>query len=154
MFFFIRAICASLFNLYKKLFEPHNPMEEQSSLPKQDSTTYQMTLTASNLAHYVPEGFVLFLKIVQERLAMPDAKWKETMSRFMFLAEVDQDHKLPTNSGNYHDLGIQFHRHDVHTVSTYNVHLPKMGRFLSWNSTLPSCPYHLNCSSQEPLGTN
>ena len=92
-------------------------------------------ILASNIIHYIRESFVLFLKLVRDRLCISEEQWLEVMDRFFDLDDADDS--MPMDSVNYQDLCAQLYRHGVYTVSIYHAPLPKIGRFKNWNYVPP-----------------
>ncbi|KDQ10031.1 hypothetical protein BOTBODRAFT_190794 [Botryobasidium botryosum FD-172 SS1] len=89
----------------------------------------------SSIIHYTRESFVLFLKFIKERLAIPDGRWSEVVERVLNLSLEDTSLILDRN--NYQDLCGQLHRYGVHTVHYYRQVPRKIGLTASWD-TVPS----------------
>ena len=120
-----------LYDIYHQLFEQEDSMHflrlNQQNLLK--------AVSSSNLIHYMRESFVLFLKLVRERLGISAQQWMDVMDRFFNLEDADQT--LPMDTVNYNDLCAQLYRHGVYKVPYYNTELPKIGRFVRWDSVPP-----------------
>jgi hypothetical protein len=100
----------------------------QDNLPK--------AIAHSNMIHYIREGFVLFLKLVRDKLCYPEEQWLEVMDRFFDLKDADKSLQMDTL--NHHDFCTQLRRHGVFTVSMYREErLPRIGRLSSWEVIPP-----------------
>ncbi|THH20183.1 hypothetical protein EW146_g1126 [Bondarzewia mesenterica] len=120
-----------LYDMYHQLFEQEDAMH----FWRLNKGNIMKAIAHSNIIHYTRESFVLFLKLVRERLCIPQERWLEVMDRFFDLEDADQS--LPMDSVNYQDLCAQLHRHSVYTVPAYDQRPPKIGRFLEWDIVPP-----------------
>ncbi|KAJ7749488.1 hypothetical protein B0H16DRAFT_1663456 [Mycena metata] len=119
-----------LYDMYQQLFEK----EEPSYFAQQFNATGDMNLAlaASNMIHQTRENFVLFLKLVRERLEIPEARWLETMERFCALLVIQRT-GFTLDLLSRHDLYAQLRLHGVHTDSFFNFNVPKVGPMASWD---------------------
>ncbi|KAJ7507372.1 hypothetical protein B0H11DRAFT_1849934 [Mycena galericulata] len=118
-----------LYDMYIQLFE-----KEEARYFVQfamDPTRMRMAVSMSNLIVEIRETFVLFLKLVRERLKIPDARWLETMERLFTLLEENNGKSLDLLTR--HDFYARSHLHGVHTASFFNVNLPKFGPMAKWD---------------------
>jgi hypothetical protein len=117
--------------MYHLLFEKEDAMHffrlNQKNLGKAIST--------SNLVNYIRESFVLFLKLIKDRLAIPEERWLEAMDRFFDLDNADKS--LPMDTLHYQDLCAHLYRQSVYTAPFYHQNPPKIGRFSNWETVPP-----------------
>ena len=120
-----------LYDIYHHIFE----REDSMSFMKYQKKDLLKAISGSNILHDIREGFVLFLKLIRERLEISGDRWEEVMERFVDLNEADQS--MPMNSVNYQDMCAHLHRHGVYTFQFYSLRLPNVGRFRNWNTIPP-----------------
>jgi hypothetical protein len=120
-----------LYDIYYQLFEQEDAMH----FWRQNQGNMLKAISGSNIIHYMRESFVLFLKLVRDRLEIAGEQWLQVMDRFFSLEDTDKS--LPMDMNNYQDLCTHLHRHGVHTVSFYHLKAPKVGRFSHWD-TIPA----------------
>lgn len=125
-----RQLGTLLYDIYQQIFEQEDAMR----FWKLNQNNIKKAISSSNIIHYTRESFVLFLKLVRDRLSMPEERWLEVMDRFFDL--IDADTSMPMDANNYQDLCAHLHRQAVYTVSIYRTRLPKIGIFSSWE-TIP-----------------
>ncbi|KAJ7034678.1 hypothetical protein C8F04DRAFT_1100603 [Mycena alexandri] len=119
-----------LYDMYQQLFEK----EEPSYFAQQVNAAGDMSLAlaTSDMIHQTRETFVLFLKLVRERLEIPDARWLETMERFCALLVIERM-EFTLDLLSRHDLYARLRLHGVHTPSFFNFNVPKVGPMASWD---------------------
>ncbi|KAJ7596033.1 hypothetical protein C8J56DRAFT_853074 [Mycena floridula] len=120
-------------DIYQHLFEQEDP----SGWLERNKSTPQKALSNSNIVFHIRETFVVFLKVIKDRLRMPEEKWNLVMKRFIDIQQAS----LPIAHHNHSiapfhlcDLHGQMHHHGVHTLDLYRTSLPNIGRFSSWNT--------------------
>jgi hypothetical protein len=122
-----------LYDMYHLLFEQEDSMhfskvnEEKGNLVK--------AVLGSNLIHYTRESFVLFLKLVRDKLNISEIQWRGVMERFFDFH--DADGSMPMDLNNYNDFCAHLHLHGVHTVPAYHDVIPKIHIFSGWDTVPP-----------------
>jgi MYND finger len=123
-----RQLGALLYDMYQRMFEQEDP----ARFLKLNNANLSNALSHSNLVHYTRETFVLFLKLVRNRLRISEGQWLEVMGYFFDFRDADRP--LLMNSGtwveslNHQDLCMHLYHHDVFTVPVYQEKLPKIDR--------------------------
>ncbi|KAF5334453.1 hypothetical protein D9611_014489 [Ephemerocybe angulata] len=149
------------YDLYQSLFAKESAMNfwQQHSNPKD----YLKAVGASNItAHYTREAFVLFVKLIKDRLQPSDIEWSSTIQRF-------DGRLLDTWSGqnmetmHYQDLCGQLHRYGLYKAQSFTPPARKIGPFAVWPTVpdlirivlvVPRSALHvLESSSPEEVGT-
>jgi hypothetical protein len=119
-----------IYDVYYQLFEQEDAMHfwrlNQGNMLK--------AISGSNIIHYMRESFVLFLKLVRDKLEIAEEQWLQVMVRFFSLEDTDKS--LPMDMNNYQDLCAHLYRHGVYTASFFHVKAPRVGRLLHWD-TIP-----------------
>lgn len=126
-----RQLGTLLYDMYHQLFEH----EDATHFARLNRGNVEKAISSSNLVHYTRESFALFLKLVRNRLCIPESRWLEVMRRFLDLQDADQSLEIDTL--HYHDLCVQLYRHGVYTEPIYHAKLPKVGRFSNWDTVPP-----------------
>ncbi|KAJ7068961.1 hypothetical protein B0H15DRAFT_793917 [Mycena belliarum] len=116
-----------LYDMYRHVFEKEEPAYYAKF--KYDQAGRNKAISLSNLVTEVRETFVLFLKLVRDKLEIPGPRWSETMRRFFTLLKQEEaalDH--------YHryDVYTLAHFHGVHTDDLFNSNVPKLGPMVNW----------------------
>ncbi|KAJ7356563.1 hypothetical protein DFH08DRAFT_1047221, partial [Mycena albidolilacea] len=122
-----RQLGTLLYDIYHQLFE----QEDGTNFWKANQNNLTRAFMASNLIHYMREGFVLFLKLIRENFEIPEDRWLKVMERFIDLKEADRS--MPMDSVNYQDLAANLHLHRVHTLPFLHI-LKKTGPFAAWDT--------------------
>ncbi|KAI0317767.1 hypothetical protein OF83DRAFT_1058096 [Amylostereum chailletii] len=117
-----------LYDIYHLLFEQEDAMNFWQS----NQNNLLRALAASNIIHYSRESFVLFLKLIRDKLNLDNERWTEIMDRFFDLKEADRTLKMDEN--NSQDFYAQLHRQNVYSVSFYKLPVRKIGRFRTWEN--------------------
>ncbi|KAJ7173099.1 hypothetical protein C8R43DRAFT_978486 [Mycena crocata] len=119
-----------LYDMYQQLFEKEEPIYLAQRITENPAITPRL-LATSNLINDTRETFVLFLKLVKERLEIPEARWSETMERFYSI--LQQNNELLDTLHRY-DLYTYSYFHGVHTLSSvFGVNVPKVGPMANWD---------------------
>ncbi|KAH9848283.1 hypothetical protein C2E23DRAFT_889144 [Lenzites betulinus] len=127
-----RQLGTLLFDMYHAIFE----QEDTMTFWKRNQANLLKAVASSNLVHYMREGFAMLLKVVRQRLRIPNEQWTEVMDRFLALEESDRT--MPMNTVNRNDLYAHLYRQGVYTVEYYNLNrVPKIGRFVGWDNVPP-----------------
>ncbi|KAJ7120986.1 hypothetical protein C8R44DRAFT_831717 [Mycena epipterygia] len=143
-----------LYDMYRQLFAK----EESSYFIQLDPTSQTRAIATSNLVNEIRETFVLFLKLVRDRLEIPERRWSEAMERFFSLFPQEET----WDQLNRHDLYARSHLHGVHTVSFFHFDVPKVGPMADWDRvpslvriilTVPRKNLALLKEISEPVGT-
>ncbi|KAJ7701883.1 hypothetical protein B0H17DRAFT_1004789 [Mycena rosella] len=116
-----------LYDMYQQLFEKEKP----SYFAQLDPKDLRRAVSASNLVNEVRETFVLFLKLVRDRLEIPEPRWSATMERFLTLFE--QEREDPEDRFHRYDFYTCCHLHGVHTHKIFNFDVPKVGPMVEWD---------------------
>ncbi|EED84255.1 predicted protein [Postia placenta Mad-698-R] len=117
-----------LYDIYHDLFE----QEDARHFWRLNQGNVMNAISKSNIIHYTRESFVLFLKLVRDRLFISREKWLEVMDRFMDLQSEDQT--LRMDSCNLQDFHAHLHRHGMYTLPFMLDEAPRVGRFADWRS--------------------
>jgi hypothetical protein len=117
-----------LYDMYHRLFE----QEDAMCFRKLNQGNIIKAISGSNIIHYMRESFVLFLKLVRDRLDISEEQWPEVMVRFFSLKDADKS--MPMDMNNTQDLLAHLHRHGLHTVSFCHIKAPKVGRLSDWDA--------------------
>ncbi|KAJ7777970.1 hypothetical protein DFH07DRAFT_901437 [Mycena maculata] len=125
-----RQLGTRLYDMYLQLFEREDPAYFDQIALASDYTRLREAVLGSNLIVEIRETFVLFLKLVRERLEIPVARWSETMERLFALLEQNNE---SVDVLTRHDFYARAHLHGVHTASFFKVNLPKFGPVASWD---------------------
>ncbi|KAF5355541.1 hypothetical protein D9758_006280 [Tetrapyrgos nigripes] len=80
---------------------------------------------------YSRETFVLFLKLIRQRLRIPSSPWQQIMDRFFEIRDADKS--MPMDTYNENDLSAHLHRYGLYTMA-YLRPLRKPGLFSKWDS--------------------
>ncbi|KAF8208260.1 hypothetical protein K438DRAFT_1961760 [Mycena galopus ATCC 62051] len=120
-----------LYDMYIQLFEK----EEATYFMRLQAENLQKAIETSNLILEIRETFVLFLKLVRERLEIPQSRWFETMDRLFALIELNNGPSLDRLTR--YDFYTCSQLHGVHTASFLNVDLPKFGPMAKWDRITP-----------------
>ena len=129
--FDVRQLGTLLFDMYQALFE----QEDSHTFQRKNERNMDRAISTSNKIHYMREGFVLFLKLVRERLRMPPADWTAVMDR---LVELElNDLMMPMNTVNRNDFYAHLHKQGLYTIAFYENWIPKLGRFARWDGNVP-----------------
>ncbi|KAJ7833273.1 hypothetical protein B0H13DRAFT_2428613 [Mycena leptocephala] len=115
-----------LYDMYRHAFEK----EEPSYLATLDSISMQRAFAISNLVTEIRETFVLFLKLVRDRLEIPETRWSETMKRFFTLLQEEDE---AIDHLHRHDFYARSHLHGVHTADFFAFNVPKFGPMADWD---------------------
>ncbi|TBU65167.1 hypothetical protein BD310DRAFT_866887 [Dichomitus squalens] len=127
-----RQLGTLLFDIYHALFE----QEDSTTFWRENQQNMLRAVASANMIHYMREGFVLFLKLVRERLRVPHEQWLEVMDRFMDLELTDVT--MPMNTVNRNDLQAQLYRQGVYSVTHYRFgSVTRAGRFRDWDVVPP-----------------
>ncbi|KAI0739271.1 hypothetical protein C8Q80DRAFT_1275407 [Daedaleopsis nitida] len=127
-----RQLGTLLFDIYHTVFE----QEDSMTFFAKNEHNIERAIASSNMIHYMREGFVLFLKLVRDRLQISRSVWADVMDRFMDLEQNDQT--MPMNTVNRNDLYAHLHRQGVYTVEYYKNCFPRrVGRFVGWDVVPP-----------------
>ncbi|KAJ6608100.1 hypothetical protein B0H10DRAFT_2068943, partial [Mycena sp. CBHHK59/15] len=118
-----------LYDMYRQLFEKEEPAYFTQLVD--NPSRMRQALATSNLVFEIRETFVLFLKLVRERLEIPEARWTESMERFFTLFHQNSEGAL--DQLNRYDFYSRSHLHKVHTASIFNVNVPKIGPMANWD---------------------
>jgi hypothetical protein len=111
--------------MYHDLFK----REEPRYIASLDEKSMTRAIATSNLIGSIRETFVLFLKLVRDRLDIPEARWSESMTRMFSLLEQDAP---SLDLLHRHEYLAQSHLHGVHTDPFISVPLPKFGPLSEW----------------------
>lgn len=117
-----------LYDMYHDLFE----QEDARHFWRLNQGNIMKAISRSNMIHYTRESFVLFLKLVRDRLSISRERWIEVMDRFMDLQGEDQT--LEMDSCNLQDFHSHLHRHGMYTHPLLVDEAPRIGRFADWHS--------------------
>ena len=120
-----------LYDIYHHIFK----VEDSAHFRKYQNENLLKAMAGSNILHDIREGFVLFLKLIREKLEISGDRWEEVMERFINLNEWDLS--MPMNSINYQDMCAHLYRHGLYTYRIYSLRLPKVGRFRNWDIIPP-----------------
>lgn len=119
-----------LYDMYHRMFE----QEDSRTWFQRNGTrkNFLGALTHANRDHYSRESFVLFLKMVRDRLKLSLTQWSNVMDRFSEILHADRS--MPMDLNNYQDLHCQLWRHGVFDTPAY-VRAPplKIGPFSEWD---------------------
>jgi hypothetical protein len=126
-----------LYDMYYQIFDPEDPRH----FCMLDRADMLKALANSNLIHFIRESFVLFLKLVRDRLCISEERWSEIMDRFLFLHDGYRSHSMNIS---YQDLCAHLYRHGVYTVTSYHAKHMKIGRVSQWNTVPPLVRVILN----------
>ncbi|KAL6298059.1 hypothetical protein BKA93DRAFT_754447 [Sparassis latifolia] len=121
-----RQLGTLLYDMYHQLFE----QEDANHFIERNQHNVRNAIANSNLVHYIRESFVLFLKLVRDRLRIPQGQWLDVMDQFRYIGNADQT--LIMDTVHSWDFFTQLHKHGVHRFSFYDIVVPKIGRFSSW----------------------
>jgi hypothetical protein len=114
--------------MYHQVFEQEDAMQffrlTQRNLLK--------AVAGSNIIHYMRESFVLFLKLVRDRLGISEERWLEVMDRFFSFKDADKS--LPIDMNNYQDLCAHLHCHGDPEYSSQEVDGARDG--IGWHSAV------------------
>ncbi|KAJ7186777.1 hypothetical protein C8R46DRAFT_981063 [Mycena filopes] len=118
-----------LYDMYQQLFEN----EEPSYFAKRATGKgIQLALAASDMIHQTRETFILFLKLVRDRLQIPESRWAETMERFVTLLGMERV-EFALDCLSRQEFYARLRLHGVHTASFFNFDVPKVGPMTSWD---------------------
>ena len=121
-----------LFDIYQAMFT----QEDALNFAAQNQQNILRAIASSNLIHYMRESFVLFLKLVRERLQIPNGEWLEAMGRMFELESTDTT--MSMNTVNRNDFYAHLHRQGVYSVDYYkNGRIQRIGRFSGWDHVPP-----------------
>ncbi|OSX58701.1 hypothetical protein POSPLADRAFT_1153063 [Postia placenta MAD-698-R-SB12] len=115
------------YNMYQRMYE----REDGATFWKLNKKPPHDATADSNLLHYTRESFVLLLKLIQQRIATPDAIWMEVMDKFVTLLETNKSMMVDKN--NLQELCCQLHRHGLYTPSFMKNTPPIAGPFSQWS---------------------
>ncbi|KZT03168.1 uncharacterized protein LAESUDRAFT_744706 [Laetiporus sulphureus 93-53] len=117
-----------LYDMYHEIFQ----QEDAMNFWRLNQGNLTRAFASSNILHYSRESFVLLLKLVRDRLRIPEENWLEVMDRFFDLQDADQS--APMDRNNMQEFCAQLHRHSVYTAPHMKPTPPKTGIFSSWDS--------------------
>ncbi|EGO26732.1 hypothetical protein SERLADRAFT_436555 [Serpula lacrymans var. lacrymans S7.9] len=120
-----------LYDIYRSMFEK----EDSGHFWRLNQGNLAEAVSGSNIIHCTRESFVLFLRLVRDRLGVSDGAWLQVMDRFFVLEDADTSLKMDTL--HYQDLCGLLHLHGVYTVPIYHNTVPSTGRFSSWDTVPP-----------------
>ncbi|KAI0942313.1 hypothetical protein AcW1_002972 [Taiwanofungus camphoratus] len=126
-----RQLGTFLYDMYCRLFE----QEDAAHFLRLNQDNIVKAWAESNLVHYTRESFVLFLRLVRDKLRISQEQWREVMGKFFDLQTADRS--FPMDSNSRQDFATQLHRYGVYTTPFIESGLPKIGPFKHWN-TVPS----------------
>lgn len=137
-----------LYDMYHRMFEEEDTRTWFQR--NEDRRNLLGAIAHVNRDHYSRESFVLFLKMVRDRLRLSSAQWKDVMQRFSDILDADQS--MPMDLNNYQDLHSQLWRHGVFDAAFYVSTPPlKMGPFSEWD-VLPAMVRIFLVVPRESLG--
>ncbi|KAJ6591246.1 hypothetical protein DFH09DRAFT_1420308 [Mycena vulgaris] len=116
-----------LYDMYRQPFEK----EEPAYFAGLDETGMRRAIANSNLVREIRETFVLFLKLVRDRLEIPESRWLETMERFFTLFQRESEGRL--DQLHRYDFYVCSHLHGVHTATFFDFNVPKFGPMANWD---------------------
>ncbi|KAJ6482109.1 hypothetical protein C8R47DRAFT_982261 [Mycena vitilis] len=119
-----------LYDMYQQLFEKEEPSYFARQAADPSPGSLRRALAMSNIIWETRETFAVFLRLVRERLEIPQSRWSETMDRFVTLL---QEQKESLGHLSRHDFYARAHFHGVHSASFLNVSVPKVGPMASWD---------------------
>ncbi|KAH9885997.1 hypothetical protein C8Q73DRAFT_658897 [Cubamyces lactineus] len=127
-----RQLGTLLFDMYHAMFE----QEDAMTFLRQNQANFLKAISTSNLLHYMREGFAMLLRLVRERLRIPNTTWLEIMDRFLDLEVADRT--MPMNTVNRNDLYAHLYRQGVHVMDYFRFErVPTIGRFAGWEAVPP-----------------
>lgn len=135
-----------LYDIYQSLFEQETARtfwdNNQANLPK--------AFSASNMAHYSREAFVLLLNLIRQRIRPSEDVWTSVMDRFLSL-QVAARSIESMDTLHYQDFCGQLHRHGVYRAPFFHMKTTKTGRFLAWD-TVPDLVHIILVIPRDKLG--
>lgn len=119
------------YDIYCLLFE-QDRIDRYLELNQENLTK---AMSRSNLTHYTRGTFVLLLKLIRNRLSVPDDHWEKVMDRFFSIQS--ENISMPFDADHFADVSGQLHRHGLAHARSPPLQLPKTGIFAQWNN-IPS----------------
>lgn len=122
-----------LYDMYRQMFE----QEDIPTFQKINQGNMQRAIGNSNVIHLIRKSFVLFLKLVRDRLQIPEGNWLQVMKKFFEFQKENQT--FQNNLHSTQDLYANMLYHTVCTVPAYPSadQPPKTGRFADWDTVTP-----------------
>ncbi|EAU82305.1 hypothetical protein CC1G_08917 [Coprinopsis cinerea okayama7 len=120
-----------LYDIYQELYG----QETATNFWAANQKNLLRAISASNLARFTREAFVLFLKLVRTHLQPSDSVWNATMERLVYLHHATfATIPPPMDTLHYQDFCGQLLRHSVHRPSFFHPPASKVGPFAAWDS--------------------
>ncbi|KAJ2927552.1 hypothetical protein H1R20_g9535, partial [Candolleomyces eurysporus] len=121
-----------LYDMYQSLYATESAMNFWS----QNQANPLRALQASNITtHYTREAFVLFLKIIKDRLQPTDDEWRTTIEGFNERL-LSTWSRMNMETMHYQDLCGHLVRYGLYRAQSFEPRARKMGPFAAWN-TIP-----------------
>ncbi len=127
-----RQLASFLFDVYHAIFES----KDSPTFFRQNAHNLGRAIASANMIHYMREGFVLFLKLVRQRLRLSRSQWEKVMDSFLMI-EIQSDETMRMNTVNRNDFYAHLHRQAVYTVPSYKQPTSKKGPFAGWDRVPP-----------------
>jgi hypothetical protein len=119
-----------IYDMYQSLYAKESAMNFWS----QNKGNMLRAVTASNIMTlYTREAFVLFLKIIKDRLQPTDGEWTATIEGFNERL-LSTWSKANMETMHYQDLCGHLARYGLYRTPTFSPRARKIGPFVSWNA--------------------
>jgi hypothetical protein len=119
------------YDIYCLLFEQER-IDQYLRLNQENPTK---AMSRSNLTHYTRGTFVLLLKLIRNRLSIPDDHWEKVMDRFFSIQS--ENISMPFDADHFADVSGQLYHHGLAHTRSPPLQLPKTGVFAQYNN-IPS----------------
>ncbi|TFK33596.1 hypothetical protein BDQ12DRAFT_766428 [Crucibulum laeve] len=118
-----------LYDIYQSIFE----QETSKSFWAANQANLGKAIAVSNLAHYTREAFVLFIKLIKDRLRPTNGAWSAVMQRFISL-QLGAWSIESMNTLYYQDLCAHLKHNGLYTAEFFLMKASKTGRFSGWDT--------------------
>ena len=127
----------ALWDLYHRLFELDDSKTFWNRLPS-NQRRVEKAIMFSTMIRYTRQTFVLFLKVIRDRLHIPHDQWTAVMERFINTQQADKS--MPMDTVNSQELWALLYSYGIFTVPLFGIPTPpivgRVGRFSNW-TTVP-----------------